>query len=175
MLVMDQPGDTNPRPRESRRLAEPPSARYAARGTDPAAAGEGGSALRGPLARATVVAAAGAALLTIVGAVLASTFGLLLAAGLTGTAVGLVVARAAVPGTLATPVPRATVVRIAIALSVGAVALAAIATWAYARSEGGTLGVLDYLLETFGPFVPAEAVIAAVTAWWGASTGPVQR
>ena len=47
--------------------------------------------------------------------------------------------------------------------------------WAYALGEGGTLGLLDYLLQTFGPFVPAEAVIAAVTAWWGAGAGPVQR
>jgi hypothetical protein len=171
-----QPGDAGPAPvaRESRRLAEPPSARYAPRSQGVATAG-GGSALRGPLARATLVAVAGALLLTVVGAILASTFGLLFAAGVTGAAVGLVLARAAVPADDAAPVARGTVAWLALGLSIGAVAIAALATWAYARSEGGTLGLLDYLLETFGPFVPAEAVIAAVTSWWGATTGPVQR
>ncbi len=121
------------------------------------------------------MAIAGAALLTIVGAILASTFGLLLAAGFIGTAVGLVLARAALPAGDAVPVPRRTVAWLAVGLAVGAVAVAALATWAYGRSEGGTLGLFEYLLETFGPFVPAEALIAAVTAWWGAKAGPVQR
>ena len=171
-----QPGERPPTstPRESRRLAEPPSARYA----EPASATTNGagrpSSLSGPLVRATGVAVAGAALLTIVGAILASTEGLLFVAGVTGAAVGLVLSRAAAPGPDATAVPRSRVVRFAVGLSVGAVAIAAVATWLYARSEGGTLGPLDYLLTTFGPFVPAEAVIAAVTAWWGASSGPIQ-
>ena len=167
---------------DSRRLAEPPSARYdrrdraaeAAAGTAAGALAGSGSALAGPLARAAVVAVAGALLLTIVGAILASTAGLLFVAGVIGAAVGLVLSRAAVPAGLALPVARKTVARIAIGLSLAAVVLSAIATWAYARGEGGTLGLVDYLLTTFGPFVPAEAVLAAVTAWWGASTGPVQ-
>ena len=50
----------------------------------------------------------------------------------------------------------------------------AVATGSYARGEGGTLGLVDYLLTTFGPFVPGEAVIAALAAWWGANAGPVQ-
>jgi hypothetical protein len=33
---------------------------------------------------------------------------------------------------------------------------------------------VDYLFETFGPFVPAEALLAALAAWWGAGIGPVQ-
>jgi hypothetical protein len=171
-----QPGDAPgpPANRESRQLAEPPSARYApppGTGT----MGDGGRALPGPLARAVLVAIAGALLLTIVGAILASTFGLLFVAGLTGAAIGLVLSRAAVPGEAAAPVARGTVAQIAVALALVAVAIAAVATWVYARGEGGTLDLVAYLLETFGPFVPAEAAIASVAAWWGASSGPVQR
>lgn len=176
-----EPGD-GPTPaaaRESRRLAEPPSARYApaaenATGRSDSQASGGGGALAGPVIRAVLVAAVGSLLLTIVGSILASTGGLLFVAGVMGAALGLVLSRAAVPSGVAAPVPRRTVAWIAIGLSVAAIAVSAFATWVYARGEGGTLGLLDYLLATFGPFVPAEAVIASVTAWWGASIGPVQ-
>jgi len=171
-----QPGARPPTdPGESRRLAAPPSARYApppARVDVPSAGTS--SALRGPLLRATIVAVAGAVLLTLVGAVLASTAGLLFAAGVAGAGIGLVLSRAAVPSGDAAPIPRGRVARIAVGLSLAAVVAAALATWVIARGEGGVLGPIDYLLETFGPFVPAEALIAAVTAWWGASVGPVQ-
>ena len=171
----NEPGDRPPASavRESRRLAEPPSARYAA-APDAAGSTRGvGSALRGPLARAVPVAVVGGVLLTIVGSILASTAGLLFVAGVMGAALGLVLSRAAVPTGIASPVPRRTVAWIAIGLSIAAIAVSAVATWVYARGEGGTLGLVDYLLATFGPFVPAEVLIASVTAWWGASIGPV--
>lgn len=117
----------------------------------------------------------GAAALVLVGAVFASTFGLLFVAGVMGTAIGLLLARAAVPGGGQTPVARGLVVRVATGLALVAVAVAYVAIWLYGRGEGGTLGLFDYLWTTFGPFVPAVAVIAMVTAWWGASAGPVQR
>jgi hypothetical protein len=171
-----EPGERQPSApaRESRRLAEPPSTRYAEPAPATTGAGGGVSALRGPLTRAMMVALGGAVLLTFVGAILASTEGLLFVAGVTGGAVGLVLSRAAAPGPEADPVPRTRIARLAVGLSVAAVALAALATWIYARGEGGTLGPIDYLLTTFGPLVPGEAVIAAVTAWWGARIGPVQ-
>lgn len=130
--------------------------------------------MRGPLARAVVVAAIGAAALVAVGAIFASTVGLLFTSGATGAAVGLVLARAAVPPDDPRAVPRRTVAWLAIGLSIVAIVLADVATWLIARQEGGTLGLLDYLSTTFGPFVPAEPLLAAVTAWWGASAGPVQ-
>ncbi len=170
-----EPGDApTSGPPESRRLAEPPSARYRRARHDAGSPAGDGSALPGPLVRAAVVAAVAALLLTIVGAIFASTAGLLFVAGVAGAAIGLVLSRAAVPAGVTSPVARRTVVWIAIGLSVAAVAGSAVATWAYARGEGGTLGLVDYLLATFGPFVPAEAILAAVTAWWGASVGPVQ-
>jgi hypothetical protein len=168
------PGDRIPNPEPGpRRLPEAPSARYAGR-PERAKPDGSASALRGPLARASIVALAGAISLVGVATVLTSTFGLLFVAGAAGGGIGLVLARAAAPRDDARPVSRRTVVRIAVVVALAAVVLADIATWLVALEEGGVLGPLDYLWTTFGPFVPAELVIAAVTAWWGASTGPVQ-
>ena len=64
---------------------------------------------------------------------------------------------------------------LAIGIAAGAVLVAFVATWLNARGEGGTLGLLDYLWETFGPFVPGTLFLAALGAGWGASAGPVQR
>lgn len=141
-------------------------------------AGDAASALPGPLLRALLVSIAGAIALFTVGALLASTVGLLFVAGIAGGAVGLVLARAAVPRESprgpSRPSSRSSVAWIAIGLALAAVVVGAVAIWAFARQEGGTLGLLDYLLETFGPFVPAEALIAALAAWWGANSGPLQ-
>jgi hypothetical protein len=46
-----------------------------------------------------------------------------------------------------------------------AVALGQLGLWAYARSEGGVLGPIDYLAETFGVLVPLEFLAASVVAW----------
>ena len=174
-----EPGDRPPAPpeRESRRLAEPPSARYAPRtaAQDAGAGAEGAaSALTRPLLRAALVAIVGAVVLTLVGAILASTFGLLFVAGAAGAAIGLVLSRAAVPIGDGVAVPRRRVAWLAVGLSLAAVVVAAVATWLIAKGEGGTLGLVDYLMTTFGPFVPAEAVLASLAAWWGAGTGPIQ-
>jgi hypothetical protein len=138
---------------------------------DPAASRSG---LPGPLLRAGLVAVAGAALLVLVGAILASTFGLLFVAAGMGAGIGLALARAAVPPEGARPVPRRTVVLLAVATALVAVLAADVVTWRIAIDEGGTLGLVDYLLTTFGPFVPAVAILAALAAWWGASAGPIR-
>jgi hypothetical protein len=167
-VTQEQPGDR-------RRLSQPPSARYAS--PEPAASGQDGSALIGPLIRADVAAAIGAAALVLVGAVLASTFGLLFVAAAMGASIGLILARAAVPapGTDARPVARRLVMWLAVGLAIVAVAVADVATWLYARGEGGTLELFDYLWTTYGLFIPGVALVAAVAAAWGASAGPVQR
>lgn len=116
----------------------------------------------------------GAGVLLVVGAILASTAGLLFVAGLTGGGIGLVLARAAVPRDDVRPVTRHAIAWLAVALALGAIVVAGVATWLFAREEGGTLGLLDYLWTTFGPFIPGEAAIAAVAAAWGANAGPVQ-
>jgi hypothetical protein len=128
-----------------------------------------------PLGKAIVIAVAGAALLILVAAVLASTVGLLFVSGTMGALIGLVLAHARVPdenGRAA--LTRGTVRWLAIAIAVGAVLVAATGTWLIALAQGGTLGPIDYLLTTFGPFVPAELVLAGLAAAWGASAGPVQ-
>jgi hypothetical protein len=128
-----------------------------------------------PAAKAIGAALLGAIGVYAVGGLFASTAGLVFVAGLTGAAVGLLLARAAVPGDAAAPaMTRRQVTWLAVALSIGAIAVGAIATWLHALGEGGTLGFVDYQLETFGPFILGEAVIAALAAAWGASVGPVE-
>lgn len=170
------PGEAGPGVAAARRLDRPPSDRFAPRkpaavdGAMPAAA----SALPGPLGRALLVSLAASIALVAVGALLASTAGLLFSAGIGGGAIGLVLARAAVPRDGARPVARRTLSCLAVGLAIGAVAVAAVATWLIAQREGGVLGLVDYLIETFGPFIPGEAVVAAIAAAWGANAGPVQ-
>lgn len=131
--------------------------------------------MRGPAARAGLVAAVGAVAIVGMGGALAYPFGLpFIGAGM-GIAVGLLTARAAVPENGATAVPRRTVVRVAIGLAVAGLVAGFLGLWLFAVSEGGTLGPLQYLSETFGLLVPGVAFVTVVTAWWGATSGPVQR
>jgi hypothetical protein len=177
-MAGSEPGESKrPSGDGSRRLAEAPSARYGPAGGGPRSEPRTGSpSAVGPLARASIVAIAGAVVLLLVGAILASTAGLLFVAGLMGAGVGLVLARARVPDAdgKAPLSPRA-VTWLAIGLALASVVVAAIGTWLYALDEGGVLGPIDYLLTTFGPFVPGELVIAALTAAWGAGAGPIER
>lgn len=167
-VTTDDPGD---RPR----LSQAPGDRYRQTGEAGASPNGGPTALTGALIRADIAAMLGAAALVLVGAVFASTFGLLFVAGAMGTAIGLLLARAAVPAGDQAPVPRALVVRVAMGLALVSVVVSYVAIWLYGLGEGGTLGLVDYLWATFGPFVPGVAIVALVTAWWGASAGPVQR
>ena len=176
-----EPGE--PRRQESsrpgRRLEQPPSERYtraAERRSDATETGRAPGALLEPALKAAVVAAVGAALLFALGALLSETAGLLAVAGLTGAAVGLLLARAAAPGRGEEPaLTRRRATWLAIAVVWAAVAVAALGTWLHALSEGGTLGLVDYLLDTFGLLVPAELAIGALAAAWGVGAGPVQR
>jgi hypothetical protein len=125
--------------------------------------------------KAVVVAIVGTLLLYALGALLSSSAGLVFVAGLTGATVGLLLARAAAPGEGAAPgLTRRQVMWTAVALTVVAVALGALGTWLHALAEGGALGPIDYLLETFGVIVPAEVAIGAIGAAWGANAGPVE-
>jgi hypothetical protein len=179
-MAASEPGEPrDPRSRGSGRvLDEPPSARYTRAGLpgDGRAdgRGDGESPIR-PLAEAGIVAAVGAALLFLVGAIVASTAGLVFVSGVMGAAIGLLLSQATVSDVGTPALTRRAATWLAIAIAIAAVVVAAIATWLYARGEGGTLGPLDYLLQTFGPFVPGELLIATLGAAWGASSGPVRR
>ncbi len=174
-----EPGEArDQRPgRGGRELETPPSTRYGSRSLAEPSDGPASLAgpLAGPLAKAVVIALVGAAALVAVGGIFASTAGLLFASGITGAGVGLVLARARVP-TDAGParLSRRGVTWLAIAIALAAVVVADVGTWLWAMREGGSLGLVDYLLTAFGPFVPGEAIIAALGAAWGATAGPVQ-
>ena len=106
-----------------------------------------------------VVIAAGGGLLTI-------TAGLLVVAAI----VGWVVAVALVLGAGApTATERGRRRWTAAAMALAGITLGQVGLWLIARGEGGTLGVVDYLAETFGVLVPAELLISAVVAWWRAA------
>jgi hypothetical protein len=162
-------------------LDRPPSERYARDDVGPGGTnGDTGgtsarSALSGPLLRAFVLAAAGSASLILIGAVLASTVGLLFISGAIGATVGLVLSRAAAPTNGSRPLARRTVTGVSLVLTLGAISAAFVVIWLFARTEGGVLGLLDYLWTTFGPFVPGQLLIGSVAAAWGANAGPVQR
>jgi hypothetical protein len=176
-----EPGERPPDPagRPGRQLERPPGERYsrsAAQADDDAIATRSGSILFSAVVKAVVIAAVGSLALFALGALLSSNAGLVFVAGLTGAGVGLVLARASAPGGGHEPaLTRGTTIRLAIGVSILAVIVAAVGTWLHALGEGGALGLLDYLLETFGLTVPLELLIATLAAAWGASAGPVQR
>ena len=57
---------------------------------------------------------------------------------------------------------------IAMVISLGWFAASQLGIWAFARSEGGALGLLDYLAQVFGPLVPIQAIAVVLVAWWSA-------
>ena len=169
--------DTRDQRGGGRLLEQPPSRRYGPPGgTSDGDSRDARRSLLVPLAQALIVAAMGAALLFLVGAVVASTVGLVFVCGVMGASIGLVLSRATIdPDGGSPPMTRGAMTGFAMGIALGAVVVADIATWVYALREGGTLGVFEYLLETFGPFVPGELLVAALGALWGASSGPIQR
>jgi hypothetical protein len=56
-------------------------------------------------------------------------------------------------------------IRLAVGLALLAVVVGQFGLWLYARTEGGVLGPLDYLGETFGLLVPSELLAASMVAW----------
>ena len=105
-----------------------------------------------------MIGVAGSAIIVVLGGVLALSAGLVVVAGAIGWLIG---------GTLRGGVigPRAA---IAVALAVESVLVGQVGLWLFARSEGGALGLVDYLAQTWGWIVVAETAAAALTAWWTA-------
>ena len=161
-----------------RRLERAPSERY---GTAPGAGRPGASdpAVRagaGPgeiaptraasargIAFGAVAALVGAALIVVFGGALAVSAGLLVVASAVGYAVGL----ATVIGAADTLPPGRRSLGAGGLAGLG-VLLGQVGLWLFARAEGGVLGPLDYLGQTFGVLVPVEVLLAAVVAWWRA-------
>jgi hypothetical protein len=106
---------------------------------------------------AALLATGGAVVITVAGGLLAITAGLLVIAGALGWAIATVLARGVQASRRRWLAP---------ALAVLGVALGQVGLWLVARQEGGTLGPIDYLAETFGVLVPLQLAVAAVAAWW---------
>lgn len=149
------PGERAP---AGRRLAEPPSARYGpSRATAPA---DHRGIVGRAFARAAFVALLGAAAIFILEGLLSITTGLLAAMALTGYAIGRSLRNAG--DALAASASTA----LALFLVVDAVVLGNAFTWVNAVVvEGGVLGPIEYLSETFGLLIVVELAIGTVTAW----------
>lgn len=111
----------------------------------------------GATARALAIAAIGAVLFTVLGGPLSITVGLVAVAAVAGWAIGSFVQ------------PR---VGLAIAVAVLSVAIGLAGIWIFARSEGGVLDPITYLVEVHGPLVIVEFGAAAVAAWLAARPAP---
>jgi hypothetical protein len=155
-----EPGDRRPAAAEPRRLERAPGERYAA----PEAAGDEPTAARTPIRGillASAVGTIGAATSIALFAVASISAGLLVLAALTG----LFVAEAVRAGAGATIRPRLRRT-LAVGTTLESVALVQLGIWLYARAEGGALGLVDYLAQTFGPLVVLQFALGAVVAWW---------
>jgi hypothetical protein len=152
-------GPSTPRQPGERRLPHPPSDRYRTPESEARVVDVRASAARG-IAYALVVAAVGSASMMLLGGVLAVSAGLLVVAGVTGWAVAAALRAGAGSG-----LDRIRLGRSALGLATLSVAGGQLGLWLYARSEGGVLGPLDYLAETFGFLVPLEFLVAWVVAW----------
>ena len=158
MVAMQPPPAPSPEPGERRRLDHPPSDRYgsAAPGGDggPDAASEP-AADESPLPdrervlRGIAVGLGGAILMTLLGGPLSIVAGLVGAAGAIGYVVGAVMR----------PLRGA-----AVLVALGSVALGLVGIWLFAGIEGGVLGIVEYLADVQGLFVPVELVVAGVLA-----------
>ncbi|MEO8570364.1 MAG: hypothetical protein ABI553_01575 [Chloroflexota bacterium] len=167
-----QPGATPPAaptPPSSpgeRRLAHPPSDRYRAaeaRAAAAAATGDPSASVARGVVVGAVSAIVGAVTIVSFGGILTITDGLIVVAGFTGLAVAIAL-RWGAGGELSSRRRTA----LAIGLAVGAVALGQIGLWKYGLTEGGVLGLLDYLGQVYGPLVLVEFAAAVVVAWLAA-------
>ena len=161
MPPSSEPGDR--RPPESGRptLERAPGERYRV------AEASGAPARPRSTARAVgigaLVALAGAVLIVVLGGVFSLSAGLIVLAGAIGWWIGRVVAATADPS-------RGSTIRwiVAVALALDAVVLGQLGLWVHSLSQGGALGLIDYLVEARGLLVPAEILVAVALAWWSA-------
>ena len=169
MRRMTTPEGTTPDRQDGgeRRLARPPSDRYRAEAPAPEESGDDQAELGGSLGRAVAFGALTglvvAAAITILGGVLLITAGLIAVAGLGGWAIAVAV-RAGGLDAVAPSRRRA----LAVGLAVAAVLAGQLGLWLFARYEGGVLGPLEYLAETFELLVPLQFLFATVAAWLAA-------
>jgi hypothetical protein len=105
-----------------------------------------------------------AAILVVLGGAFDFTAGLIVVAFFLGrlTAIGMTVGAGR-------SVSTARRMAASIAISLLAVLVAQLALWAWGRAEGGTLGPVDFLAQTYGVLVLLELLLAGGAAWLKAS------
>ena len=104
-----------------------------------------------------------AAAITVLGGILLITAGLIAVAGLGGWAIAVAV-RAGGLDAVAPSRRRA----LAVGFAAAAVLAGQLGLWLFARYEGGVLGPVDYLAETFELLVPLQFLFATAAAWLAA-------
>jgi hypothetical protein len=112
------------------------------------------------VAAGAVIAAAGAALVTLLGTIFDLSAGLLVVAFFVGRFGALAVEA------LGAGSSRRTRAAIAVAAGLLGVALGQVGLWLVALAQGGTLDLASFLGETYGVLVPAELGLALLGAWW---------
>ncbi len=154
------PGDR--RPAALPRLAAPPSQRYVRTARRDVAEDDQPSELRG-LVLAVLVAAFCGAIIVVLGGAFGFTAGLIVVAFFLGrlTAVAL---RAGAGSTIST----ARRLGWSVTISLAAVLVAQLALWVWAIAEGGALGPVDFLAQTYGVLVLLELLLAGGAAWLAA-------
>jgi len=148
-------------PPSRRYLEAPPSRRYAI--APDGTADDGPSLGRPSLLRGALMGGLVAAFLAAVIVVLGEGFGFTAGLAIVALFLGRLTAYAvsAGGGTAGSQPLR---VLLAVGLALGGIALAQVGLWLWAGVEGGTLGLVDYLAQTFGPLVPLELTLAAGAA-----------
>ncbi len=143
-----------------RRPPDPSSQRYVAAARPDAVddSADQPSIARGALVGG-VVALFLAAIIVLFGGVFAFTAGLVVISVFLGRLVAVAVNAGARDAGSST-----TRLALAVGLALGGVAVAQVGLWLWAGVEGGTLGLVDYLGETYGPLVPLQFLLAGGTA-----------
>jgi hypothetical protein len=162
MEPMDRPTDEPNGPAREpgeprRRLERAPGERFASSPDDEAGSGPEPLTPGGAAARAVAIAAIGAVLFTVLGGPLSITVGLVAVAAVVGWAIGSFVQ------------PR---VVLAVVVAAASVVVGLGGIWIFARSEGGVLDPITYLVEVHGPLVIVEFGAAAIAAWLAARPSP---
>jgi len=157
-----EPGDRRRAAPATRPLERPPGERYV-EAEDPRDAAAPPTASRAILV-AILLMLAGAALIVVLGGVFSLSAGLLVVAGVIGWAVG-----GSISMGRGMSVDAGMRRWLAIALAVASIVLGQVGLWLYAATEGGSLGLVDYLVQSRGLLVPLEALVAGCLAWWAAT------
>jgi hypothetical protein len=154
--------DTDPQAPGERRLARPPSERY--RTPEQAPEEEDGDGSFGRALAFGALTAIGVGIaIAVAGGVALVTAGLIALAGLGGWVVAVAV-QAGGEGALT----RERRIGVAVVMSALGVLGGQLGLWLFARYEGGVLGPVDYLADTFGVLVPIELAAAVGAAWLAA-------